>query len=90
MGDQLQNVFAAPQNQLASIPILRIHPDFLSHSFYFKVDGHGGTQTNVMVPLQISPEKTSGEVYDLFIQLADPTCAIGFVTVAPLAHYVTG
>eukprot|EP00434_Breviolum_minutum_P014721 symbB.v1.2.012980.t2/scaffold908.1/size153097/13 len=30
------------------------------------------------------------EVFDLFIQLADPTCAIGFVTVAPLAHYVTG
>ena len=24
------------QNQLVSIPILRIHPDFLSHSFFFK------------------------------------------------------
>ena len=57
--------------------ILRIHP----------VDGHGEPQC--CVPLQIHL-KNRGEVFDLFIQLADPTCAIGFVTVAPLAHYVTG
>lgn len=57
--------------------ILRIHP----------VDGHGEPQCRV--PLQIHL-KNRGEVFDLFIQLADPTCAIGFVTVAPLAHYVTG
>lgn len=31
-----------------------------------------------------------GEVYELFIQLADPYCGIGFVTVAPINHYVTG
>ena len=31
-----------------------------------------------------------GEVYELFIQLADPYCGIGFVTVAPIHHYVTG
>lgn len=30
------------------------------------------------------------EVYELFIQLADPYCGIGFVTVAPIHHYVTG
>lgn len=30
------------------------------------------------------------EVYELFIQLADPYCGIGFVTVAPINHYVTG
>eukprot|EP00435_Cladocopium_sp_Y103_P010207 s2926_g2.t1 len=30
------------------------------------------------------------EVYELFIQLADPYCGIGFVTVAPINQYITG
>ena len=54
----------------------------------FDVDGDDRMRT--LICSHTNPPEKRGEVYDLFIQLADPTCAIGFVTVAPLAHYVTG
>ncbi len=66
--------FAAGPRQLVSTQFYEFI--LISHSFFF-VDW-------------VPHLKKRGEVYDLFIQLADPTCAIGFVTVAPLAHYVTG
>eukprot|EP00913_Durusdinium_trenchii_P007773 g7298.t1 len=30
------------------------------------------------------------EVYDLFLQLSDSKCDVGYVTAAPVSHYVTG